>query len=66
AIDALVYQLYGLTPEEIALVESATAPQADATKETPSAEASKPVAYDDQATAAAAHFHVEEEPPAKE
>jgi len=66
AIDALVYQLYGLTPEEIALVESATAPQADATKETPSAEVSKPVAYDDQATAAAAHFHVEEEPPAKE
>jgi len=66
AIDALVYQLYGLTPDEIALVESATAPQADATKETPSAEVSKPVAYDDQATAAAAHFHVEEEPPAKE
>ena len=27
AIDALVYALYGLTPEEIALVESATAPQ---------------------------------------
>ena len=66
AIDALVYQLYGLTPDEIALVESATAPQADATKETPSAEVSKHVAYDDQATAAAAHFHVEEEPPAKE
>jgi len=66
AIDALVYQLYGLTPEEIALVESATAPQADATKEQSSAEVSKTVAYDDQATAAAAHFHVEEEPPAKE
>lgn len=30
AIDALVYALYGLTPEEIALVESATAPQAAA------------------------------------
>lgn len=28
AIDQLVYQLYGLTPEEIALVESATAPAA--------------------------------------
>ena len=26
AIDALVYQLYGLTPEEIAIVEQATAP----------------------------------------
>jgi len=28
AIDQLVYQLYGLTPEEIALVEAATAPPA--------------------------------------
>lgn len=27
AIDALVYQLYGLTAEEIALVEQAAAPQ---------------------------------------
>ena len=34
AIDALVYELYGLTPEEIALVESATAPQS-ATAESP-------------------------------
>lgn len=30
AIDQLVYQLYDLTPEEIALVEAATAPVAKA------------------------------------
>ena len=31
AIDQLVYQLYGLTAEEIALVEAATAPPAQPT-----------------------------------
>lgn len=61
AIDQLVYQLYELTPDEIALVEAATAPvatKADAPTETeaiPTAPA--PADYNAQAEASAAHFH---------
>ncbi len=35
AIDAIVYELYGLTPDEIALVEGATAPQHSAEADAP-------------------------------
>ena len=53
AIDQLVYQLYELTPEEIALVEQATAPAA----------APPPGAYVQAEAEAAHHFFVKEEPP---
>jgi hypothetical protein len=68
AIDQLVYQLYGLTEDEIKLVEQATTPSA--TKEVveddaPVADARKPVEYSAQAEADAAHhyFTVNEDPP---
>ncbi|HLP03763.1 MAG TPA: N-6 DNA methylase [Opitutaceae bacterium] len=69
AIDALVYALYGLTPEEIALVESATAPQSTAAQvDSPAASDAPPAPlYNDQAVADAAHFYgVKEDPPGKE
>ena len=64
AIDQLVYQLYGLTPEEIALVEQATAaPLAKVDPEPAAAKSIPPAAYA-QAEADAAHFYsVQEEPP---
>lgn len=67
AIDQLVYQLYGLTPEEIALIESATAPAApkpvtDADTPPP---LPAPAAYNAQAEADAAHHYLaKEDPPA--
>ncbi|MFT3870926.1 MAG: N-6 DNA methylase [Nibricoccus sp.] len=74
AIDQLVYQLYDLTPEEIALVEAATAPAAKPS-DTDSDEAlpilkstvqSPPAAYI-QAEADAAHtYFVKEDAPPKE
>jgi hypothetical protein len=68
AIDLLVYQLYDLTPEEIALVEQTTA--APTTKEPeepgPAAAPLPPEAYA-QAEADAAHFHfIKEDPPKEE
>ena len=60
AIDRLVYELYELTPEEIALVEAATAPQAKTSAEDGGeAEASPPPAPGAtvQAEMDAAHHH---------
>lgn len=68
AIDQLVYQLYDLTPEEIALVEQATAPAAKTSRDdgelAPTLPVPPPEAYF-QAEASAAHHHVmaKEEPP---
>jgi hypothetical protein len=68
AIDQLVYQLYGLTPEEIALVEAATAPpvaKSAATHE-PSAPVVAPLppeAYHQAEADAAHHFMAKEDPP---
>lgn len=68
AIDQLVYQLYGLTPEEIALVEAATAPpvaKCAATHE-PSAPVVAPLppgAYHQAEADAAHHFMAKEDPP---
>ncbi len=70
AIDQLVYQLYGLTPEEIALVEQATAPAASkpAIEDAPQSAAPKPLEYNAQAEASAAHhyFLAKEDPPQSE
>lgn len=69
AIDQLVYRLYDLTPDEIALVEAATAPSAPklaADGESAAAPAlPAPADYNAQAEASAAHrhFHAKEEPP---
>lgn len=67
AIDALVYQLYGLTDDEIKLVESATAPAAAKSDEEVIAEpaAPRPASYNPQAEADAAHHYLaKEDPPA--
>ena len=70
AIDQLVYQLYGLTAEEIALVEAATAPPAakagSPDSDEPIASAPKPVVYTEQAEAQAAHMYFAKEDPPKE
>ncbi|MEO7415257.1 MAG: N-6 DNA methylase [Opitutaceae bacterium] len=68
AIDQLVYQLYGLTPDEIALVEKATAPTASSAAEadepSPLPEPA-PEAYAQAETDAAHHyFTAKEDPPA--
>lgn len=67
AIDQLVYQLYGLTAEEIALVEAGTAPSAAKAGSTdtdqPDASAPKPVEYPEQAEARAAHIYFAKEDP---
>jgi hypothetical protein len=68
-----VYELYGLTPEEVALVESATAPQPAAGESEapePAPEKTKPSRIPQgqstpQSEADAAHFYfVKEDPPA--
>jgi len=59
-IDQLVYQLYGLTDEEIGIIENATAPVSGATAdlaETGSPTPPPPATYNAQAEAAAAHHH---------
>jgi hypothetical protein len=63
AIDQLVYQLYDLPPEEIALVAKATAPaESDASSAPP---APAPEAYAQAETDAAHHyFGAKEDPPA--
>jgi hypothetical protein len=70
AIDELVYQLYGLTAEEVALVEATTAPpvaKGDSSDTDESiASAPKPAVYTEQAEAAAAHMYFAKEDPAKE
>ena len=70
AIDQLVYSLYGLTAEEIALVETATAP-AVAKRDSPDANepvptVPKPAEYTEQAEALAAHVYFAKEDPPKE
>jgi hypothetical protein len=68
AIDQLVYQLYELTPEEIALVERATAPAAAKLADeepAPAAPSPPPGAYV-QAEADAAHHFFIKEPAAEE
>ncbi|MES2696342.1 MAG: N-6 DNA methylase [Verrucomicrobiota bacterium] len=64
AIDQLVYQLYELTPEEVALVEQATAPAAKAADEAPeavpAAPPTPPEAYLQAEADAAHHFFVKE------
>lgn len=67
AIDQIVHQLYGLTAEEIALVEAATAsPAAKSPDEptTPVAAPPPPAAYY-QSEADAAHFFIANEDPPK-
>ncbi len=67
AIDRLVYELYELTPEEITLVEAATAPQAKVTEtdEGAVAPAFAPAGSRAQAEADAAHHYtLNEDPPA--
>lgn len=70
AIDQLVYQLYGLTAEEIALVETATSPPVaksdSAATDEPAASTPKPAVYTEQAEAAAAHMYFAKEDPATE
>lgn len=64
AIDQLVYQLYGLTPEEIALVEAATAPAA--TKpDTPVDAEARPTATEPATPGGGyeSHFLAQEDPP---
>lgn len=71
AIDQLIYQFYGLTAEEIALVEATTA--APATKSAPPADDDKPAApvvappppeaYIQAESDAAHHFMAKEDPP---
>lgn len=70
AIDQLVYQLYGLTPDEIALVEAATAPAAPASAEPteltapPPRVLPPPAVYNPQSEADAGHyFFAKEDPP---
>jgi hypothetical protein len=68
AIDQLVDQLYGLTPEEIALVEAATTPPAakSAATDEPSAPVvapPPPEAYHQAEADAAHHFMAKEDPP---
>jgi len=66
-IDALVYQLYGLTDDEIKLVEAATAPAAAKSDDEDPVEsvAPKPAKYNPQAEADAAHHYLaKEDPPA--
>ncbi len=73
AIDQLVYQLYELTPEEIALVEQATAPAAKpasdedapnpAAAASPKAAAPAPVAYTQSEADAAHHYFIKEPKP---
>jgi len=66
ATDQLVYQLYDLTPEEIALVETATAPAAKKTAEPDNAEPVTPPAtagYTQAEVDAAHHYSVQEDPP---
>lgn len=69
AIDQLVYQLYNLTPEEIALVEQATAPAKpaivpDPDDVSPVRALPPPEAYA-RAEADAAHYFFAREPPTK-
>jgi hypothetical protein len=68
AIDQLVYQLYGLTEDEIKLVETATAPaaKAETTDEEPAPALPPPAAYNPQAEADAAHAYFAKEDPPKE
>lgn len=63
AIDQLVYQLYALTPEEIALVEAATAPVAakNPNEATPSAHEPSAVGYTQAEADAAHHYSVQED-----
>jgi hypothetical protein len=65
AIDQLVYQLYNLTPEEIALVEAATAPAAPKSIGEDSAATPEPtvVGYTQAEVDAAHHYSIQEEPP---
>ena len=68
AIDALVYQLYDLTPKEIALVEQATAPQppppaAEAIAPPPPAAKPPELYYQAEADAAHHYFVKEDGPP---
>lgn len=59
-IDQLVYQLYGLTPEEIAIVEGKASPQTELEIIRPE----RPAPNKEQAWADAAHYYsVKEEPP---
>jgi hypothetical protein len=71
AIDALVYELYELTPEEIRIVEAATAPPTPVAKVEPEDEPAAPELPQGESTpqseADAAHFYfVTEDPPKKE
>ena len=63
AIDQLVYQLYDLTPDEIALVEQATAPIVKPTAIPDHGAALPPEAYAQSRADAAHHYLIEENPP---
>ena len=65
AIDRLVYQLYDLTPDEIALVEAATAPVAKAADAELAEIAPAPGANAQAEVDAAHHYTLHEDPPAK-
>jgi hypothetical protein len=68
AIDALIYQLYGLTDDEIKLVEQATDPAAtNSDNDEPDVPAApQPADYSPQAEADAAHHYLAKEDPPKE
>ena len=63
AIDQLIYQLYDLTPDEIALVEQATAPVVKPTAIPNNDAALPPEAYAQSRADAAHHYLIEENPP---
>ncbi|MBP9914202.1 MAG: Eco57I restriction-modification methylase domain-containing protein, partial [Opitutaceae bacterium] len=68
-IDNLVYDIYGLTAEEIALVEATTAPadaKATDNEDEAAPTAPKPSAYNAQAEADAAHHYLAKEDPPKD
>lgn len=65
AIDQLVYQLYGLTEEEIKIVEQSTMPTAKPAEADEPPPAPQSALYTERAEAAAAHHHyvAKEDPP---